>query len=385
MKQQIKKAAGLCLALTTIVAQAEAPRAVPGEFIVKMKSSGFGSLNILRNKGFRVGQTLDSRGDWAVVKAKSIESLRNDPNVQSVEPNYIFSIPAYRASGVEQTWGISKVKAPAAWDKVGQGSANVLVGVVDTGIDYDHPDLADHTLKGYNAITDVMDGKDDQAHGTHVAGTIAGRGQILGVAPGVRLLPSKFLDSGGSGTLADALKAIHYAAEQHVNVMSNSWGGGGFSQSLNDAIAEYCAQGGIFVAAAGNGGNDGVGDNNDRSPSYPASYKLKCVISVAASDPNDKLASFSNYGKTVHIAAPGVDVYSSIPGGKYDTYSGTSMATPHVSGAIALLLSAHPGMNVEEVIAALKKGSDVMKFSTWDKLFGKKLGAGRLNVLNLFN
>ncbi len=171
--------------------------------------------------------------------------------------------------------------------------------------------------------------------------------------------------------------------DQGAQIMSNSWGGGGKSEALEEVISEYCDRGGIFVAAAGNGGADGVGDNNDTMPSYPASYKLKCVVSVAASNSSDKLASFSNFGKSVHLAAPGADVYSTVIGGKYDTYSGTSMATPHVSGALALLLSRDPSITAPMAIERLVKTGDPVKFSAWDRFFGKKLGGGRLNVLNL--
>lgn len=384
MKKTIQQVAALCCALSaTQGVRAEGIRAVPGEFVVKFRN-GVSSIRGLSANGLRVQEELDQRGEWALVKTSRLDLLKKNPDVLSVEPNYIYSLPAYKASGLEETWGIRKVKAPEAWEKAGRGSPSVTVAIVDTGIDYTHPDLKSHTAMGYNAITDAMDGMDDHSHGTHVAGTIAGDGAIFGVAPGVRLVPSKFLNKDGSGTLSDAIKAIRYAMDSGAQVMSNSWGGGGYSDSLAAVISEYCDKGGIFVAAAGNGGMDGVGDNNDRTPSYPASYKLKCVISVAASDENDKLASFSNFGKTVHLAAPGVNVYSSVPGGKYDTYSGTSMATPHVSGAVALLLSRSPGMDASSVIAALQAASEPMKFSAWDKFLGKKLGSGRLNAFNLF-
>lgn len=263
-------------------------------------------------------------------------------------------------------WGMQKIKAPQAWD-LATGSREVVVGVIDTGIDYNHPDLSANMWRnpnevagdgidndgngiiddvyGYNAITNSGDPMDDNSHGTHCAGTIGGVGNngvgVAGVSWAVKMIGAKFLSANGSGRLSHAIAAIDYLTnlktQQGVNIVltNNSWGGGGYSQFLSDAIQRHRDAGIIFVAAAGNSRND-----NDSLPSYPASYDIDNVIAVAATDSDDNLASFSNYGaNSVDIAAPGVGILSTIHGNRYASYSGTSMATPHVAGAIALLKS----------------------------------------------
>lgn len=245
---------------------------------------------------------------------------------------YVEKNITYKALGVKSftgtAWGIEKIKAQNAWAKNLKGKG-IKVAVIDTGVDPTHKELEDRVLIGYNAIEDNNNSLDDHGHGTHCSGSIAGLS--VGVAPEALILPVKFLDKNGSGTLADAIKAIEFARDQNVQIMSNSWGGGGYSKALEDVIKTATDKGIIFVAAAGNSS-----ENNDVEQNYPANYPE--VISVAATDIDDKLARFSNYGKkSVIIAAPGVNIYSSIPGG-YDTYSGTSMATPHVAGALAIML-----------------------------------------------
>ena len=171
----------------------------------------------------------------------------------------------------------------------------------------------------------------------------------------------KFLAADGSGSLEGAIKAIDYATKMHANIMSNSWGGGGFSQALLESIQRANEAGILFVAAAGNESN-----NNDASPTYPATYDVPNVLTVAAVDDEGKMASFSNFGRTkVHVAAPGVNITSSIADGNYDTWSGTSMATPHVSGIAALLMSHEPNLSAVEVRNRIIATAKPMTVASW--------------------
>ena len=278
------------------------------------------------------------------------------------------------------------IDAPAAWD-ITTGSDTVVVAVIDTGVDYTHPDLNDNiwTNSGEiagNSIDDDANGviddihganflgtgapngnpMDDNSHGTHVAGTIGAEGNnnlgVVGVAWDVKIMALKFLDSGGSGSIADAIEAFDYATLMrtqygvNIRITSNSWGGGPYTQALYDAIEAGGAAGILTVAAAGNGGGDATGF-------YPAAYDSPYIVSVAATDRNDLYASFSNYGATtVDLAAPGVDILSTFPGASYGTISGTSMATPHVSGEAALVWSDLPSLTPLQVKARLLNGAD---------------------------
>lgn len=289
----------------------------------------------------------------------------------------------------------------AAWN-ITTGSEDVVVGVIDTGIDYTHTDLAANMwvnekeipdngidddgngvvddVFGYNAIDDSGDPMDDNRHGSHCAGIIGAVGDndegVTGVNWKVKLMALKFLSGSGGGQLNDALECINYALEMkargvNLRVLSNSWGGGGYSKALEEAIKDANEAGILFVAAAG---NDNA--NNDRDPHYPSNYDVPNVISVAALDRNDKLASFSNFGeKTVHIAAPGVDVYSTVLDGEYEHLSGTSMATPYVSGVAALVLAKEPKLKVTKLKEQIL-GSAVPV----EALKGKTATGGRLNA-----
>jgi thermitase len=315
--------------------------------------------------------------------ATLIAKLSRRPDVEYVEPNFLVQagqiVPADPAFG--SLWGLQNtgqtvsgtpgipgadIGASIAWG-VSTGARANVVAVVDTGIDYTHPDLAPNVWSaptsftvtiggqlitcaagthGFNAITKTCDPRDDNNHGTHVSGTIGAVGNnavgVVGVNWAASIMGVKFLDATGNGYLSDAINAIEFAiqakarlgAGANVRVLSNSWTGGGFSQALLDEISRANASDMLFVASAGNSAS-----NNDTSPTYPASYTAPNVISVAATDNRDYLASFSNYGRnSVHLGAPGVNVLSTVRGG-YGYGSGTSMAAPHVSGAAALTLS----------------------------------------------
>jgi serine protease len=288
----------------------------------------------------------------------AITRLEANRRVRYAEPDYaVHTLQAPNDPLYNQLWGMPDVSADSAWDVTG-GTKSVVIGVVDTGIDYTHPDLAANVwtndgsinncaagTHGYNAITGSCDPMDDNKHGTHVSGTIGAVGNngigVIGVNPTTSMMGLKFLSAGGSGTTSGAIQAIDWAINAknsgvNIRVLSNSWGGGGYDQSLSDEINKAGANDILFVAAAGN-----YASNNDVTPLYPCSYGAANEICVAAIQKRkDSLASFSNYGiNSVDLAAPGENILSTVPGDQYATLSGTSMATPFVAGAAALVLS----------------------------------------------
>src|SRR5256885_1979473 len=362
---------------------------VPGEYLVKFRApTGRAyAASVLAALGLSVKRTFVSiPGLHHVVAATGVNPdviaahLANEPNVEYVEPNFIVRAAAapndplfpqqWDLNNTGQLGGTSAARpdigALAAWT-ITTGSANVVIAVIDTGVDYNHVDLAanmwvnptecsnnglDNDGDGYvndchgiNAITHTGDPMDDYFHGTHVAGTIGAVGNnavgVTGVNWNVSILACKFLDSTGSGTTADAITCLDYVAlmkDRGVNIAasSNSWGGGDDSQALRDAIVAQRTRGVLFVAAAGNATVD-----NDQIPTYPCSYDLSNVICVASAI--DSISVFSNYGLgTVHLAAPGEAIWSTVPNNAYNTYDGTSMATPHVTGVIGLLKAQDP-------------------------------------------
>ena len=290
------------------------------------------------------------------------------------------------------------IDAPEAWD-IWQGSGEeIVIGVIDTGVDYTHPDLAGNMWKnlaelngspgvddddngyiddiyGYDFVNGDGDPMDDHYHGTHCAGTIGGVGNnsigVAGVCWNIKIMAIKFLDSGGGGWTSDAIASVEYSVLMGARITSNSWGGGDYDQGLKDAIEAAGEAGCLFVAAAGNNS-----DNSDEYPMYPAAYDSSNIISVMAVDHTDQKASFSNYGPvSVDLGAPGVDILSCSPGGGYQLLSGTSMATPHVSGACGLLWSFDTSMTNQEVKSILLESVDTT-------LTGQCVSGGRLNVFN---
>lgn len=307
------------------------------------------------------------------------------------------------------TWGLndpaySDIDAPAAWDR-NQGDSNLAVAVIDTGVDYNHPDLAANMwvnalevpangtdddgngyiddIHGINAINLTGNPMDDQGHGTHVAGTIAARGNngvgLVGVNWQSRIIAVKFLGSSGSGTLYDAIVGIDYVTAlknrgENIVLSNNSWGCNCNFSPMYDAILRAQNAGLLFVAAAG---NNGV--SNETTPHYPSSFSLDNIISVAASGYYGALTSFSNYGTvSVDLAAPGYRIASTYPGGGYVYLSGTSMASPHVAGALALLKSHAPHLTWQELRSTLL--DSVVKVTS---LTDKVASGGLLNVNNM--
>lgn len=291
------------------------------------------------------------------------------------------------------------IDAPEAWDITTGGS--VVVAVIDSGVNYNHEDLASNMwvnegeipdngvdddsngyiddYLGWDFVNGDNDPMDDNDHGTHCSGTIGAAGNnskgVVGVNWTVKIMPLKFSDQCGSGSVSDAIDAILYSKNMGVKISSNSWGGSGYSQALYDAIEEFGKEGGLFVVAAGNEGND-----NDNEPMYPASYDLPNIVSVAATDRNDNLASFSNFGVvSVDVAAPGVDIYSTVIAG-YEWFDGTSMAAPHVAGIAALIKTQHPDLEFDDIKNAILNSVDLKP-----SLVGKILTEGRVNILTALN
>jgi subtilisin family serine protease len=287
---------------------------------------------------------------------------------------------------LSKAYGIAKIGATQVWEK-NKGSQDIVVAVIDTGVDYNHEDLsynmwrnpngAEKGLVGWDFIHNDNLPFDDNQHGTHCAGTIGavgGNGKgVSGVNQRVSIMALKFLSGEGSGDTAGAIQAIDYAVQNGARVLSNSWGGRGDddNKGLRDAIKRAEDKGVLFIAAAGNDGTD-----NDSDPVFPAAFNAPNMVTVAATDNKDDMAFFSNFGKTtVHVGAPGMNVYSTVPGNGYATLSGTSMACPHVAGAAALFWAANPNMTHKEVKARLMDSVDRLP-----ALEGKTVTGGRINI-----
>jgi subtilisin family serine protease len=356
---------------------------VPGQVIVKYRE-GVGSTarsNVLRKEGLEKKKDLDLIGaEVGKVKGQSVEQairdLESRPDVEYAEPDYIVQSTGYADEPrFGELWGLHNTgqavgSAPAGTEDVDvnaleasamtQGDPNLAVAVIDDGVDFSHPDLADRAwinpgeIPGNgldddgNGYVDDVTGWDfhnnddtvhdaEDSHGTHVSGIIAasanGEG-VVGVAPNVKIMALKFLGPNG-GSTSDAILAIQYAKSEGAKISNNSWGGAGFSQGLQDAIE---ASGMLFVASAGNRGLD-----TDELPHYPSSYTNSSILSVAAINNQGKLAAFSNYGaNSVDFSAPGVNVLSCVPGATWEFFSGTSIATPYATGVAALAASDSP-------------------------------------------
>lgn len=311
---------------------------------------------------------------------KTIKELEADPDIEYVEPNYIVHTQVIPSDlSYSYLWGMNKINAPAAWDN-SSGNPSVVVGVIDTGIDYNHPDLKANLWSGngYNAITGSNDPFDDNGHGTHVAGTIGATGNnglgVTGVNWNVKIMSCKFMNSAGSGSIGDAIECLDYFRRQKaagVNIVAtnNSWGGSAYSRSLYDAI--NAQRDILFMAAAGNNGG-----NNDTNASYPSNYQLPNIISVAATTSSDSLASFSQYGRrTVSIAAPGSNIFSTKLNSSYGYMSGTSMATPHVTGLAALIKAKYPAAEWRSIKNLILSGGDGVTALAGKTLTGKRINA----------
>lgn len=405
---------------------------VPGEIIVKLK----GSSKTLKAQAF-IGkavseQAMSLKGSWSGLNmhhfkltdpaqmAAKIAALQNDPDVEYAEPNYVVRLSPMSTSaesvislaearsteGASSTYGaLAQTNAPIqlsnAWQAETAGKDPVVVAIIDTGVDIAHEIFQDSgaiwtnsgeiagngvdddgngyvdDVHGWNFVANSNNPGDDDNHGTHVAGIVLGSTQDILAYPmspsKIKIMSLKFLDSNGIGTTSDAVRAIYYAVNNGARILNNSWGGGGYSNSLVDAIAFAYARRAIFIAAAGNSSV-----NNDVSPTYPASYSVPGIVSVAATTDVDGFASYSNYGKTtVHLGSPGSSIWSSLPNDTYGRSSGTSMATPFVAGIAAMVLRENPDLSAYQIKELILGGAESIA-----SLQTKTISRSRLNAYN---
>ena len=373
---------------------------------------GYWTNPIVGSELLKTWDLVPGLGLWSVPQSMTVDSaiakISLDKTVVRVEPNRVmdskslFNDPSY-----SQQWGLSNngvdgalpgadIHAEAALSRF-EGTGGTLVAIIDTGVDYTHPELSSRMwvnpgeipgngidddkdgfvddIHGANFVSGTGNPMDDNGHGTHVAGIIAATANngigLVGVNPNTRIMALKFLDSQGFGDLTGAISALDYAVSKGALISNNSWGGAGFSATLSDAISRARLKGHIVVAAAG---NDSL--NIDTSASYPASFSQDNVVVVASTSAQDRLSWFSNYGATgVDLGAPGEAILSTLPGGKYGTLTGTSMATPFVTGALSLLWDRRPDMGYRELINTLLGQTDLLA-----SLRGKSTSGGRLNL-----
>jgi subtilisin family serine protease len=331
--------------------------------------------------------------------------LATDAAVELVEPNY--RVYAFEDRPLRDPddlswpvlWGPKQIQAPAAWRQT-TGSQDVVVAIMDSGLDYTHRDLAPNVWRNAleqpngkdddrNGIVDDLyginlckdepagDPRDELGHGTHVAGIIAAvgdnRNDVAGIAWRVQVMGVKFLCREASGTTADAIRGIEYAVAKGAHIINMSWGGPARSRALEEAIKEADRQGVLIVAAAGNEGLD-----SDPYPQYPSGFPGPNVLAIAATDPDDRLAVFSNWGlKTVHLGAPGVSILSTTPGNRLTFYNGTSMAAPFVSGCAALLKSQAPALKGAELKERLLQAGDPVAALDGRIMSGRRLNCGK--------
>ncbi|MCP3031911.1 S8 family peptidase [Halobacillus sp. A1] len=352
---------------------------VKGEVVVKFKEGKGKTGERAALDGVKASEITDDDAvdsDFKVLKVGNVEAvvkaLNKNPNVEYAEPNYEFDA-AWTPNDTYYNsvqYGPQTTNTPAAWD-ITRGSRNQQIAVIDSGVDYNHPDLNDKTVRGYDFVDNDNDPMDENGHGTHVAGTAAAETNnsqgIAGMAPDTEILAVRALDASGNGSLAAIADAIRYSADQGAEVINLSLGCDCDTQTLEDAVNYAWSQGSLIVAAAG---NDGVSTTFE-----PASYSN--VIAVGAVDENDDIASFSNYGTWVDVTAPGVDIASTVPDGGYAYMSGTSMASPHVAGLAGLLAS--QGKNNTEIRSAIENSADPISGT------GSYFNDGRINSYEALN
>ena len=388
-------------------------RFVDGELLVRFKhgSSRSGRTAAHAWTGAKITRAFKVVDDLELVRLPSGVSVREalalyrrHPDVLYAEPNHIVSATVSTNDPlIDAQWGLGTIHAPEAWN-ITTGSSDVVVAVLDTGIDYRHSDLTANMFKntgdcnangidddgngyiddcyGIDVMNNDSDPMDDFGHGTHVAGTIGALGNsglgVVGVNWHVSLMPCKFMNQEGRGTTAGALACLEYVKtmkDKGVNIVAtnNSWAFHEYSQALSDAIDEQRQRGILFITGSGNEGSD-----DDKLSLYPANYYLPNVLAVAATTRADSLAAFSNFGRrTMHLGAPGEDILSTWPGNQYRTLSGTSMAAPHVTGVAALLKAQNPARDWRAIKNLILAGGDVDPALTMNTVTGTQLNAYR--------
>ncbi|MEB3198648.1 MAG: S8 family peptidase [Candidatus Sericytochromatia bacterium] len=360
----------------------EASARAPRHLLVKFRDAAGRQSVTQRHKLNVVGRI--ARLETLVVRTSDAnalgKALRAEPSVARIEPDHpakAFTTPEVPGIGfasskddlLPKLWGMAKIEAPRAWG-ITTGARDLKVAIVDTGVDYNHPDLKGRTLKGYDFINNDADAMDDNEHGTHCAGSAAGGindGGVVGVAPNVTVLGVKVLDGDGSGSYSTVANGIIYAADQGAKVISLSLGGPSTSSTLVDAVRYAQDKGCLVVAAMGNEGNE--------DPQYPAA--IAGVMAVGATNSKDAIAYFSSRGNHISVSAPGDLILSSIPGGKYERFSGTSMACPHVAGLAALVKTKYPNLDAKTIRERIERGSQDLGAKGFDSTFGH----GRINAL----
>lgn len=343
----------------------------PGEVVVRW--SGNARLDTLEGLDVAVKEEIESLGTTIlqVPVGREVElaaELSNRDGIAWAQPNFIRRVAMIPNDPLfDRQWGLRKIEAPAAWD-ITTGSPSVITAVIDTGVDLAHPDLQGRLVQGRNFLDPEQPPQDDGGHGTHVAGTIAANINnaqgVAGVAPGTSVMPIKALKANGSGKDTTVAQGVRWAADNGARIINMSFGGTEISPVLTESVAYAARKGVITVVAAGNEGVD--------TPSYPAATSPN--ISVAATDQSDHRGAYSNYGDWIVISAPGSGIWSTFWAGQssYRIDNGTSMAAPHVSGVIALMLSLRPTLTIPEITAILKE--------TADPVPEPGSGAGRVNA-----
>ncbi|MGE5707816.1 MAG: S8 family peptidase [Bacteroidota bacterium] len=360
-------------------------KAVSGQVLVKFKSNADRAA-FHKKHGSRTIKRIAALNLDVVQLKSGTRAITQDANAVYVEPDYLYQI-SFDPNDVSygNQYALKNMEAPKAWE-ITKGSSDVVIAIVDTGVDLDHEDLKDKLVAGYNAVDPSKTPDDDNSHGTHCAGISAASTNngvgVAGLAINCKVMPVKVMTAQGSGSTSGIADGITWAVDHGADVISLSLGGPGGGAAMKDAV-DYALSKNVTVIAA-------MGNNGTNQMSYPAAYPG--VIAVGASDKNDKIASFSQYGNWISVAAPGVDILATTPNHdnylnktypnkitkNYSLMSGTSMATPYTSGLAGLVLSQFPNLTPAQVKERLEKTADKVQGLT---AFNDHYGHGRINAV----